>query len=164
MYAILVVETVSVLLCKDKTEWCGTIQNPEPQNTISLPRGSWNFNNQNQVVHPSYQSVRHIYTKSQLPPELDEEIVNKFKSIKRQQIIESFDNFCDIKNTEEDFAHIYSINQIHIKQQSNNHQLGVLDNIFIDLREILDITEKLGWKILHSTMNRHYSQFVLHKH
>lgn len=162
MYAILIVETVVVLLCKDKLEWYPKIPNSEQ---TSLPRGivpSYSSYIDN-PIQPAYQICRNTYTNSQLPSELDHLVVDKYKSIKRQLIMESFYEFCDIKNIESDMAHVNSVNQISIKKQGNEHQPGPLDNIHIDLREILDLAENHGWKILFSTSNHHQSQFILHK-
>lgn len=152
MHAILIACSFSVKLDIHGSVWNSQIPNPDPP-----MYGNYRSYIKNPLL-PTYISSRYTYTTSQLPEELDELLVEKIKSKKRQKIIENFKIIEEIKKLEEKMINIKSLNQISI----NNN--GILDDINIPLYQMLDWLEFLKWKIISiSTIRDSCSQIILKK-
>ena len=152
MHAILIACSFLVNLDIHGSVWNSNIPNPEPP-----MYGNYRSYIKNPLL-PVYTSSQYTYTASQLPEELDELLVEKIKSKKRQKIIENFKIIEEVKKLEEKMINIKSLNQISI----NNN--GILDDINIPLYQMLDWLEFLEWKIISiSTIRNSCSQIILKK-
>ena len=152
MHAILIACSFLVNLDIDGSVWDSNIPNPEPP-----MYGNYRSYIKNPLL-PAYTCLQYTYSTSQLPKELDELLVEKIKSKKRQKIIENFKIIEQIKKLEEKMINIKSLNQISI----NNN--GILDDINIPLYQMLDWLEFLEWKIISiSTIRDSCSQIILKK-
>jgi len=154
MYAILIACSIVLKLNDDRSVWNSDIPNPNP-----IIYGNYRSDIKNPIL-PTYEVTKYTYTNSQLPNDLDKIIVDKIKSIKRQQILENFIKIENIKEIEEEMMYIESVNQISINNQKNS----ILDDINIPLYQMLNWLNFLEWEIINISPTKNMcSQIILQK-
>ena len=151
MWAVLRANTCTLILDANRQNW-------KPKMTVDIinPKHPYYTKEIDNPAPPELQMVRHTYTNSELPADLDAAIVCKHKGVKEQKLLELGGNHDAVLQS---MTKITSINQIHL---AYNHpqKNDCLDDIFIPLPMMLEWISEEGWDIQEMTQNEFTTSII----
>lgn len=154
-HAVLRVATTVERLTDEGRVWTPEIKNPnqrtpyDPVYCVLIPNPE----------PPALEIVRHTYTHSELPLSIDQAIVERLKSIRKQQ--NEQEREITPEDLENELDKIFSLNQIWLTSPYSKYPPGPLDDLRISLPTMLDWFEELGWIVEKTTREYNTCEIIL---